>query len=325
LKTPELESSIGGAEARQIFSDMLTERLKAKGLSNAAVVQLTKITPVFVDSLILGKFDDLPGEVFGRGFVKNICKILGPGNEDLVTLFQRGWTRESKVELQANVLQASMTRRMGGAKPRSFRPTLMKRPPAIIILAISAALLASLTIAYLAGPDRTPGVIDSQAENVTNDADSSDQAIVAAPVVAQPAAMVSAPAEEGVAPAVTAVVAAPAVSTKPAEVVNRTDQPAIAVQKTPAEPVTVAGSGNLEIEVLAPVKVRKKIDAENAAILELTPQMYNFTVEDRAELLIYDAAAVRIKFGGRDLGVLGTKGRVRKLVFVSEKQDKKLQ
>jgi hypothetical protein len=99
----------------------------------------------------------------------------------------------------------------------------------------------------------------------------------------------------------------------------------VAGQKLATDPVAADLNDKLELEVKETVKVRKKIGSEIATVSELTPQTYNFTVEDKAEFLIYDAAAVRIKFGGRDVGDLGAKGRVRKLVFVSEKQDKKLQ
>ena len=328
MKTPDSVNISSGAEARQIFSDLLTERLAAKALSKAAVVQLTKITPTFVDSLVSGKFEDLPGEVFGRGFVKNICKILGPGNDDLVGLFQKGWTRESKVELQAGVLQTRMGRELGGSLSRSklSQASFVKKPTVLIALAVSTALLVSLIIAYFSGPSHSDLASESQTVNdeerasvtaeVEHGPTGSDKPAEAAPA-AVAATAVPAPAPSGVAAPAEAAVAE--VSSKP-EIADANGQ-----KPGPDTMVATDANAKLELQVLETVKVRKKIGSEVATVTEMTPQTYNYTVEDKAELLIYDAAAVRIKFGGRDLGELGAKGRVRKLVFLSEKQDKKLQ
>jgi hypothetical protein len=48
---------------------------------------------------------------------------------------------------------------------------------------------------------------------------------------------------------------------------------------------------------------------------------YKYEFVDTAELLVFDASAVDIRFNGKSLGNLGTKGRVRRLSFAARRSD----
>jgi hypothetical protein len=74
----------------------------------------------------------------------------------------------------------------------------------------------------------------------------------------------------------------------------------------------------LVLTVTDPVRIRLDVDQGPPVTRELQPDTYTFAFNKKADLLIYDAAAVKISFNGRSLGALGSKGRVRRLSFQSQ-------
>ena len=59
------------------------------------IIHLTRISPPFIDALEEGNFDALPGEVFGRGFIKNICKVLETDPEPLLQDYNACWEQKT--------------------------------------------------------------------------------------------------------------------------------------------------------------------------------------------------------------------------------------
>lgn len=330
---PDLDSVNSAAEAAEIFAKLLTERLRAKGLSRDEVIQLTKINYKFVDALLAGQFSELPGDVFGRGFVKNICKLLGTGNDDLLAWFNRGCGEGLVAEVPApgtKVMNAKKDARFffeGTGRKKGYRSFI------VFAGGIILTLLVSLTVVYLVRYYSEPKDNSTAADLALNDENGNESATSSAISEAKPEKVAG---EVGVGESAPTQPAQPvevtqtqAISTPGKQVETVSSANGEVLTSTASVPAGTAGAGNgndlLEIEVREPVKIRKKIGDEIPTVTEFSPQTYSYKVEGKAELLIYDAGAVRIRFAGRDLGDLGAKGRVRRLVFVSEKQEKKLQ
>jgi hypothetical protein len=64
-------------EERVQFGARLRQQREAKALTVPDVVKLTKIPEKSVTLLEGGVFEDLPAEVFVRGFIKSYCRVVG--------------------------------------------------------------------------------------------------------------------------------------------------------------------------------------------------------------------------------------------------------
>ncbi len=82
--------------------------------------------------------------------------------------------------------------------------------------------------------------------------------------------------------------------------------------------ITADGQQQLVIAVSEPVRIRLDVDQGPPVTKELQPDTYKFGFSKKADMLIYDAAAVQISFNGKALGALGNKGRVRRLSFQNQ-------
>jgi hypothetical protein len=69
----------------------------------------------------------------------------------------------------------------------------------------------------------------------------------------------------------------------------------------------------LEINVLNPVEIRLTLDGKTQDNTWFKPDTYRFTFNKLAELYILDASEVDVVYNGRSLGVLGSKGRKRRI------------
>ena len=64
-------------EARTELSQWLVLGREAKGLSSAQVAQITRIQLRTIERLESGQFDELPADVFVRGFVRGYARCVG--------------------------------------------------------------------------------------------------------------------------------------------------------------------------------------------------------------------------------------------------------
>lgn len=107
---------------RELASDVpLGKQLKAvrrtAGLSLDSVSQATKIRKQFIKALEDGNYDELPADVYARGFMENYAKFLGFPTDELLLQYkrERGVTGRGKPELRI-------------PKRRSYRPQLAINP-----------------------------------------------------------------------------------------------------------------------------------------------------------------------------------------------------
>lgn len=278
---------------RKELGDKLREAREKAGMTHDAIAQVTRITRTYVVALETGDFDRLPGAVFGRGFVRSIARVLDMDADALSGLYSKCWSSaDLETTVKAPVAEGAISRKMAGRRSiASEIGAMLKDSPALkfkITGAKSVALLVAVPLVVLALASITVG-IKRVGKRAAKPAEKPVEAVVeqAAPVPAeQPEALAAA---------------------KPAS-----DEPAVEIQSEKANFEHV-----LELVVIEPVKIKLTSDSNQSVIKQLKPDAYRFTFADRAELTIYDAAAVELAFNGRSLGSLGAKGRIRKLIFQS--------
>jgi cytoskeletal protein RodZ len=78
-------------EARTQFGAWFRAARERSGLSIDAIAQETRISRSYISSLESGSMDALPGKVFGRGFVKNITRLLKSDGSEGLRLYDACW------------------------------------------------------------------------------------------------------------------------------------------------------------------------------------------------------------------------------------------
>lgn len=119
------------------LGEMLRTAREAKGVDLARVERETKIRERYLSALENGEYDDLPGAVYTRGFLRNYGAYLGLDAEELIDLY-RIETSSAPAERQA--------------LPAPPRPLATRRTRAFVITpsAIVAAILTVLVGGFFA-------------------------------------------------------------------------------------------------------------------------------------------------------------------------------
>lgn len=316
-------TTVSRDERRAAFGARLKAARTNQELSVTALGQMTRISIAFIDALEAGDFARLPGAVFGRGFVRSIARTTSlPAEEaaSLVQEFDELWEREApksvlKVEIKnkPNVQRGEAFMASLGTAGSLLRRGLGFRlvVPSLVFIVCVGAVVAN------------PGMRLAFKERVLK----SGSASVATPV--KTLDLAPKPEDQALNPdaapeAVTESVAKVEPATPEVAPVVAADAPAAAVEATKpiespapaAKEVAVAkGEQVLELTVLETVRVRIEVDDGQQVTKELEPDTYRFTFASKADLMVYDAAALRVSYNGRQLGPLGNKGRVRRLSF----------
>jgi hypothetical protein len=106
--------------------------------------------------------------------------------------------------------------------------------------------------------------------------------------------------------------------TKPAAVVDTTVTKTAVQEESPLqvqEGGAIAFDQVMELNISAPVEIKMILDGKRVENTSYKADQHRFTFHERAELMISDASAVDIVYNGKSLGVLGNKGRKRRIFF----------
>lgn len=297
-------------ERRGLFGSELKAIRSERGLSVAEVAEKTRINSEFIVALESGNFELLPGRLFGRGFVAALVKHYSADKPSFVVTYDQLWTHDgiqqaisdsTKVRLHEKNNESVFSR--WSARP-NFRPGRL----AVFIL-ILIGFAGATYVGYKKGRQYFARVENDQA-NIN---------VVPVHLDSKSEVDESASAHE---------VISAATQEKPAAATREEseDSPKAAGATPEAKKKDAAGMPGkqvLTITVIEPVKMKIESDEGKPAIKDFTEGVYSFNFESTADLLIYDAAAVRITFNGNPLGALGTKGRVRRIGFRSDAPNQK--
>lgn len=324
---------------------------EAAGMTKKDLVHLTRISLRFIDSIEAGEFDQLPGEAFARGFLRNILKALNHPPEPIIVEFNACWQDPAvkdkpKSHLRLNHQNVSFPTKKPG---RSILPVFnyFSYKTLALWLCLPLAGVFALWLYLFAGkrPNSHPvelrpvsGEETKRAEaDVAKEPSGAKQDPAPASNVTPPPAVAATPA-----PASAEKTAEPVAPAKPAQTVTSDSTKDIqktearetaalppAVAPVAAVPASEAASANkpaetpvasnfplLEIEVSAPVKIKHKGTDGKSKIFPYEPGKYSFEIKDRTDFYVFNTSRVKMRFNGRDVDLSGSHGGERKLVFV---------
>ncbi len=122
-------------DARTELAQWLVAGRVAKGLSPEQVAQITRIQLRTIERLESGQFDELPADVFVRGFIRGYARCVGlPIEETLARYGSCGFAAAPVASAQAQALLDSMS----SLTPSTARPTPMAKGPSILGLGLGA-------------------------------------------------------------------------------------------------------------------------------------------------------------------------------------------
>ncbi|MBC7530494.1 MAG: helix-turn-helix domain-containing protein [Oligoflexus sp.] len=290
--TTEIDNSSEPFVAPKSFGASFREAREQAGFSIERAAMSTRISAAFIDALEHQSFKVLPGEIFGRGFVRNLCRAYGCDAKALVAAYDQAVAVQLAETAQENQKEAkpkpirysdNSSRNSYSFDSNDFRRNAGKAwafaRPVMIAVPVLLGILWIAQTAY-------------QSWRSSDKADSVNEAAVA---------------EQPVAPAPLAQVAA----VVPAPVA------AVVVEKQPV--LRGTGIESLDIVVKQPVSVRIGRDKDKQVIETLQPDTYRFQFDEQLRLLVDDMSSVEIKFKGQVIPNKGTKGEKRYMTFaVSE-------
>ncbi|MEP7081515.1 MAG: helix-turn-helix domain-containing protein [Chloroflexota bacterium] len=124
----------------QHLGEMLRSARESRGLDRVRIERDTRIRERYLSALERGAYDELPGEVYARGFLRTYATYLGL-DPDAMTALYRLETRRPTADRSR---PTARRRALGSPQPRAFALA-----PGVVAAAILTILVGAL-VAYLA-------------------------------------------------------------------------------------------------------------------------------------------------------------------------------
>jgi cytoskeleton protein RodZ len=257
------------------FGDHLKREREMRGVSLEEISAATRISTRFLEAIEHEQWDQLPGGVFNRGFIRAMARFLGLDEDDMVAEY----ALETRDRVDVGVV------------PDPPLETSRRWGPAIAALVVLAAILASGWVVYA----RYGGRIVSRLHLRS--------AFSAAPAPAK----TSKPSNAGGSTA-----AAPAQSAPAQDSSGRVNAPAAASEgsRTPAEAAPIAAE-KLELKMEAGKPANVKVAADGNSIFEgrIEPGgVKQFEARDSLEIYSSDSSALFLELNGQTVPPIGLPG-----------------
>ncbi|MCX6119795.1 MAG: helix-turn-helix domain-containing protein [Proteobacteria bacterium] len=330
----------------QEFAKLMQKSRIDMGVTVEAVAQATKISKHFIVALERGSFEGLPGQVFGRGFVKSISRYLKINDGSLLALYDLSTQGQlssptNSFPATASGVSANITL---GTRNRSWSHVGsggvlgIKNFFGQLLRAIAWAKYRSRTLFNFRLPPKLLRMMRSQELRLMglslvagimvlvffvgwlNSKSTSQSTDIAAPNVASEISPNSV-AENAPSPNLPI-----AVQTSVSDSQSAQSAQAILAERAKEiyeeKSVLSLSGGNpiafdqiIEINVIEATEVKLTVDGKRAhnGILEIGKHSFSF--HSKADLHLTDASVVDVSYNGNSLGVLGSKGRRRKIAF----------
>jgi cytoskeleton protein RodZ len=310
---PEQMTEQAEAVGRQIQQDR-----QEAGFSREEIEHLTKISPFFLESLEAGRFLILPGEVFCKGFIRNIYRVLKKDPQAVVVEIEAIFSLIRQNHVPVERKRSLPPRGSFGPIRKSERSRLRTWSVAALILVVGSALIWRVR-------HSKPSVDPTELSTTPEPLAATTPATPAPTTATQPPAQsATAPtALQATAPQLPPVLLPPSPSSEapmnaaPAQTTAETPAPVL-----PPAAQTAISESQLTMVVRAPVGVRQKIDGQDYLTKEYPQGEYQFAFQEKAEFVVQDAAEVSFTFDSKTIETLGKKKEMKKITFVHSKQDK---
>ncbi len=129
---------------------MLAEARREQNLSIRDASEATRIRGRYLEAIESNEFDALPGEAYGRAFIKDYCQFLGVDPEPLVTQFNQE-IGASNPMVTESVTQDVVNRPRGRFKKTADRERAFPVVPILAIVVL--ALIIGLYYGLAGAPD----------------------------------------------------------------------------------------------------------------------------------------------------------------------------
>lgn len=340
-------------DAKLKFGSWLRGVREGAGLSLDAVAHQTKINKNYLLSLESGDLSALPGKVFGRGFVKSITRLLKTDGEEGLRLYDACWgsaiiaavpdspasnltdlhnTKSVKARISEPINTSSVvTRRLmgGGFAPAGEKPRLPSMPRSadfwrpsdsmrlvfrsfmspylrLWVLGLAVTLFAGLVFGRWAASHWHQQRLSSN----RNHAASLSTTVTSTPAQAGQNVASNDLSNSNMG-AVSSIDGLATVTTLPVKTLAKNEDNPLYLPSASG----VAFEQVLELRVINPVEIRLTIDGKKQENTWFKSDSYRFTFSNLAELYLLDASEVEVTYNGQPLGVLGNKGRKRRIYF----------
>jgi len=270
------------------FGDNLKREREMRGVSLDEISAATRIATRFLQAIENEQWDQLPGGVFNRGFVRAVAHYLGLDEENIVAEYALA------------------------VDDRPTVPVWTGSPPKVtpdrhwLAWGLAAVLVVVLAAGGWMGTRR---ILAWRAARRT--ARSAATTVAPTPVAmpAPQAAEASSPTPGDIAPATVAA------SEVPSEV------PPAPVASAPATPATPPVSAFLELKVQAVKKTKLTIEADGNQVFDETMkagEKHVFEASDQFNVSAHDAGALQLELNGKTLAPIGPPGHAGKVTLTRE-------
>lgn len=149
---------------RQECGQMLQQLRMEHQVSRENIIHLTRISISFVEQIESGKFEHLPGEIFGRGYIRNLCKILSVEPDKYIEAYNQCWQTDPPSSVQKSSRHSTMKRsyRAKNSNKPFFRSPLRPITQQGKLTLFGIAALFALICFYLLQPSKTEPLRPSQ-------------------------------------------------------------------------------------------------------------------------------------------------------------------
>ncbi len=289
------------------FGVMLKAAREEAGYSIERAAMATRIAQPFVEALENGHIEKLPGAVFGRGFIRNLCKAYGKDSAAILVAFDLRTNagkgkdvslsiRDEKrhQQLKKGVLLIQPNEWKGRIKALAPHHYLRAKP---LVMIVAAVLFVGLLLNQFNLLDQ-----DNTDQLVQDNSKSKEMAEVAA---------IPADSKDLPNPQQPATSSAPVATPPPVQAVTQVPAPAV-------EPTDkFDGLTDVELRVKEPVLVKITKDQDKQISGQLKADIYRYRFKEQLKIYIEDVSVVEIYFKGQRVPSSTVKGESKRMTFQS--------
>ncbi len=305
------------------FGQKLRQAREARNITLQEIADTTKIGTRALQALEWERFDQLPGGIFNKGFVRSYARCVGLDEEETVAAYMEAAKvppPETDMQTLAVQVEAARAARRGPWSPNAA--SVVGVVAVIVALILGAVWMRERrkesrelieaqqresSAAASAQVAQAPAV-QSVPENVAQNAVDPNANQSAAPNTAQSAPQSSTPN--------TNQNAVSAATTSPGQIAGVKGVAAGAVTESPA-PVEVSISANARAWISV---LRDDKPAETLTLDPKNPELStrSYKAKDKLKLILGNPAGVSVTYNGKPAGTLGKEGQRAVVTFTAE-------
>jgi len=136
-------------EPGQRLGEMLRSAREARGLDRTRIERDTRIRERYLSALERGAYDELPGEVYARGFLRSYAKYLGLDPDGMVALYRL----EMRAAAAVNPRGPARSRPLHSQQRFVLTPRVVSAAVLTILVGALVAYLAYQLVTFTRTPD----------------------------------------------------------------------------------------------------------------------------------------------------------------------------